>query len=261
MAAMMREAGYVAGIENIPFETDAGLAARARIGLIVLASDHTVEHEFRRLIDLPGVAVYAARIPNSPTITPDTLAAMEQHMTDRAAVILPGEKLDVVAYGCTSASMVLGEETVFARLREGRPEAEPTTPITAAFAAFDALEARRIAVITPYSPAVNERVRAYITGHGYTVPVFGSFNSDDDNVVGRISPDSIRQAILRLGRRDDVDMVFLSCTSLRLAEDVADIEAELGKPVTSSNLALAWHCLRLAGIGDALPQFGRLYTL
>ncbi len=261
MAAIAPEAGDVVEIEEIPFETDAGLAARARIGMIVLASDHTVEHEFRRLIDLPGVSVYAARIPNSPTVNPDTLAAMEQHMTACAAVILPGERLDVVAYGCTSASMVLGEETVFARLRDGRPEAKPTTPITAAFAAFDAFDAERIAVITPYSREVNQRVGAYITGHGYQVPVFGSFNSDDDNVVGRISPQSIRRAILRLGRRDDVDMVFLSCTSLRLAEDVARIEAELGKPVTSSNHALAWHCLRLAGIGDVLPQFGRLYTI
>jgi maleate isomerase len=35
----------------------------------------------------------------------------------------------------------------------------------------------------------------------------------------------------------------------------------LGKPVTSSNHAMAWHCLRLAGVDDALPQFGRLFTL
>lgn len=156
--------------------------------------------------------------------------------------------------------MVLGEETVFARIREGRPEAKPTTPITAAFAAFDAFKAKRIAVVTPYSRAVNEQVRRYITGHGYSVPIFASFNEDNDNVVSRISPDSIRRAILQVGRRDDVDMVFLSCTSLRLAESAAGIEAELGKPVTSSNHALAWHCLRLAGIEDRLPQFGRLYT-
>ncbi|HMB48237.1 MAG TPA: aspartate/glutamate racemase family protein [Afifellaceae bacterium] len=249
------------GIEDLPFDTDPGLAARARIGLVVLASDHTVEHEFRTILDLPGVAFYASRIPNSQIITPESLAAMEGHIASRSAVILPGMELDVVAYGCTSASIVLGEEKVFACIRQGRPEARPTTPVTAALAAFEALGARRIAVITPYSRAVNERVGAYIAERGYEVPVFGSFNSDDDNVVARISPESIRRAILEMGRRDDVDMVFLSCTSLRLAEAAGAIEAELGKPVTSSNNALAWHCLRLAGIADRQPRFGRLHEL
>jgi maleate isomerase len=39
------------------------------------------------------------------------------------------------------------------------------------------------------------------------------------------------------------------------------LEVALGKPITSSNHALAWHCLRLAGVNDALPQFGQLYTV
>ena len=55
--------------------------------------------------------------------------------------------------------------------------------------------------------------------------------------------------------------MFVSCTSLRLVEAVAGIEAELGKPVTSSNHALAWHCLRLAGIDDPRPELGALFAL
>lgn len=246
-------------IEHIPFEVDAGLGARARIGLIVLATDHTVEHEFRRVVDLRDVAFYQSRIPNSPSITPETLAAMAADISSRAAVILPGIDLDVVAYGCTSASIVLGEEKVFELIEAGRPEAKPTTPITAAFAAFDAFDAKRIGVLTPYRRDVNERVRAYIENKGYTVPVFGSFNEEDDNIAARISPGSIKSAILEVGARTDVDMVFLSCTSLRLVEHAAEIEAELGKPVTSSNHALAWHCLRLAGVDTVQPQFGLLY--
>jgi len=248
-------------IENISFETDAGLGHRARIGLIVLASDHTVEYEFRKLIDIHGVAVYHSRIPNSPDITPQTLAQMEQDIASRAAVILPGVDLDVVAYGCTSASMVLGEKRVFDQILQGRPEAKPSTPITAAFAAFEAFNARRIAILTPYTREVNIQVSTYLASRGYEVPVFGSFNQGNDNVVARISRRSIRQAIIEIGKRDDVDMVFLSCTSLRLAENVDEIESELGKPVTSSNHALAWHCLRLAGIDEKLPKFGRLFRL
>ena len=51
-------------LTNIPFTVDDGIAARARIGLVVLATDHSVEHEFKLVVDIPGVAVYQSRIPN-----------------------------------------------------------------------------------------------------------------------------------------------------------------------------------------------------
>lgn len=246
--------------EPVAFELDDGLAGRARIGLVALASDHTVEHELHAIARLPGVAVHVTRIANSPVISPQSLAAMEDGIRHCALVIVPGAPLDVIAYGCTSASIVLGEETVLAHLRAGRPEAAPTTPVTAALAAIETLGAKRIAVITPYSRAVNEKVYAYLAARNIEIPVFGSFGVDDDNIVARITPASIRRAIIDLGRRDDVDMVFLSCTSLRLGAAAAAIEAEIGKPVVSSNLALAWHCLRLAGIDDPLPEYGMLFS-
>jgi len=248
-------------IEHLPFTTDAGIGARARIGLVVLASDYTMEHEFRRVFTLPGVDYYESRIFNSPQITPETLAAMGPLLTQTVDLILPGSKLDVVAFGCTSASMVLGETTVAERIHAARPEAKATNPITAAFAAFDAFGAKRIAVLTPYRRDVNEIVRSYITGKGYQVPVFGSFNEQDDGVVASIDAASIRNAVRTIVRGREVDAVFVSCTSVRLVDAVTEIEAECGLPVTSSNHAMAWHCLRLAGITDKRPELGRLFTL
>lgn len=256
-------AGGKAGLFNrtqIPFKTDGGIAERAAIGVIVLASDHTIEHEFRQFLALPGVAFYEARIRNNPKITPETLADMESRIAPTTDLILPGADLDVVAYGCTSASMVLGEQTVFDRIHEARPGVACTTPITAAFAAFDAFGARNIAVLTPYRDDVNQRVRSYIEGAGYNVPVFGSFNEEDDNVASRIDQESIRSAAAELGAMDGVDAVFVSCTSIRLAAVASEVEEKIGKPVTSSNHAMAWHCLRLAGIDDPQPEFGMLYT-
>jgi maleate isomerase len=55
--------------------------------------------------------------------------------------------------------------------------------------------------------------------------------------------------------------VLACCTSLRLVDQIAEIEKELGKPVTSSNHAMGWHALRLAGIRDTMPEFGRLFEL
>ncbi len=247
-------------IQHLPFSTDGGIGARARIGLIVLATDFTIEHEYRAVLaQLPGVALYQSRIMNSPQITPETLAAMKADIAGAAAVILPGNKLDVVAYGCTSASMVLGEDAVFERIHAARPDVKCTTPITAAFAAFEAFGAKRIGVLTPYRADVNAVVRAYIDKKGYAVPVFGSFNEPDDGIVAAMDAASIEAGIDAITRACQVDMVFVSCTSVRLLEAAARIETRIGIPVTSSNHAMAWHCLRLAGIADKLPQFGQLY--
>ncbi len=247
-------------IEHLPFETDGGIASRARLGLIVLATDFTIEHEWRAIMaGLPGVALYESRILNDAQITPETLRAMEPRIAAATDVILPGAALDVVAYGCTSASMAIGEEKVFARIREARPDAKCTTPITGAFAAFRALGAKRIGVLTPYRADVNRIVADYIRGRGFEVPVFGSFNEQDDSVVAAITPAAIKQGVMTLLSHAKVDAVFVSCTSVRLAEAARAIEAETGVPITSSNHAMAWHALRLAGIEDVMPQWGRLF--
>ena len=247
-------------IEHIPFTTAKVIGSRARIGIVVLASDYTLEHEFRALISIPGVDVYVARIRNSPQITPQTLAAMEPLLTETADRILPGDDLDVLAFGCTSASTVLGGDRITTLLGEAKPMARPSDPISAAFAGFETLGARRIGVLTPYRRDVNEIVWRYITSHGYEVPVFGSFNEEMDPVVATIDEDSLVQAIDTIREGHDLDAIFVSCTSVRLADAVADIERRTGLPVTSSNHALAWHCLRLAGIDDRIEGRGRLFT-
>jgi maleate isomerase len=249
-------------LEHLPFETDDGIASRTRIGLIVLATDYTIEHEWRQIMTpLKGVALYQSRISNSPQITPETLRAMEPLLARSTDVILPGSELDVVAYGCTSASMAIGEERVFEHIRSVRPGAKCTTPITAAFAAFRAFGAKRIGLLTPYRADVNRIVASYVTARGFEVPVFGSFNEENDGVVAAISPASIRKGVEAIKAKAKLDAVFVSCTSVRLAEAAVAIEAEIGLPVTSSNHAMAWHALRLGGVNDKLPQWGRLFTL
>lgn len=246
---------------KLDFSLDDGISHRASIGLVVLATDHTIEYEWRKLLALDGVGFYESRISNSAEITPETLREMDGLIAPGVAVIRPGERLNVVAFGCTSASMVLGEERVIERIKEARPHAACTTPITAARVALCALGAKRIALLTPYTRDINESMRDYLAGRGVEVVRMGSFEHSDDNEVARIDAESIRNAIVNIGRHDDVDAVFVSCTSLRLADQVAAIEGELGKPVTSSNHAMAWHALRLGGVKDKLPQFGRLFTV
>src|SRR3546814_15816353 len=82
-----------------------------------------MEHEFRQIVRQDGVAFYESRLFNDNEITPETLRAMQSRIAPAASLILPGIPLDVVAFGCTSAAMELGEDTVFAELRKARPDA------------------------------------------------------------------------------------------------------------------------------------------
>ena len=255
-------------IENLPFTTDDGFGSRARIGLVVLASDYTIEREFRQVFVDPEVEFYTARIANSPTITPETLAAMEGGIAGAVKLLLAGDKLDVVAYCCTSATVVLGEDAVFANIRSVQPEALCTTPVTAAFAAFDALSAKKIAVLTPYQSDVNQQLIEYFDGAGYSLPVFGSFNEPEDPIVASIDKASLVQAAERLLDQRSVDMLFVSCTSIRMLDAVHELEQKFGLPVTSSNHAMAWHCMRLADFASNIadddartrPRLGQLFA-
>ena len=246
-------------IENLPFTTKSVIGSRARIGLVVLASDYTLENEFKQVINQTGVDLYHSRIANAPDITPETLRAMGPTMTETASRLLPNDDLDVLAYGCTSASTVLGPDAVNDMLLAAKPMAKVTNPVSAAFAAFEAFGAKRIAVLTPYRRDVNEFVQECLERGGYEIPVFGSFNEEMDPVVCTIDEDSLRNGIRTLLAETTVDAVFVSCTSIRMMHIVETLEAEFDLPVTSSNHAMAWHCLRLAGVTEAVHGCGSLF--
>lgn len=244
--------------KNLAYKLDEGIGHRARIGIIALPDDQTIEHELRMIFDLPGIACFVNRLPCDATITPDTLKAMQGEITRAASLILPDLSVDVMAYGCTSGSLFIGPQAIHKLIHEVHPNAVCTTPIEAATAALKALGARNIGLITPYTDEINQRLREHLRLNRFKVPIMGSWNEPVDAKVGRISPESIRKVVLDLGSSEEVDTIFISCTNLRALRILEELENELDKPVISSNAALGWHCLRLAQINARLPQYGRL---
>ena len=246
-------------LEHLPFNTDGGVGIRAAAGLLVLETDQTIEDEFRAIWPADGVALYAARLHNSPQITPETLKEMEQLIAPTTQLLPFMVDLPVIAFACTSGALVIGEERVAEQIRTVRPGAAITDPVTAAIAALRATGVRRVGLLTPYVREINHRLREALISRGLDIPVMGSFNESDDDIVARITPRAILDAIVQIGQSASCDGVFVSCTSLRVAKIVEEAEGLIDKPVTSSNHALAWHMLRLAGITDEIPGFGRLY--
>ena len=241
----------------LDFTTDEGFGHRARIGLIVLETDHTVEAETRQ-IDIDGVAWYHSRIPMEPEVTPTTLTDMEARLPV-AAGLLPTEfDFDAIGFGCTSAATLIGEDGVTSAIQSAHPEMACTNPISAAVLAFQTLGASRIAVVTPYTADVTAPVAEYFSNAGLDVSAVGSFLESSDHVVAKISPESIAAGVRKIAAAGECDAVFISCTSLRTFSIIDDLEAEIGMPVVSSNLALTWQLLRLAGINDHLPNLGTL---
>ncbi|KGM34153.1 ectoine utilization protein EutA [Inquilinus limosus] len=231
-----------------------------RVGLVILATDHTTEPDFRRMVASDRIGIYVARIAYTNPTTPENLRRMQPRLSEGAGLILPEEELDLVCYSCTSASVVMGDDAVEEAIREAKPGVTVVTPPLAARRALDALGARRIAVLTPYTVETSRPMAAYFAGHGYEISRFTCLGLDDDREMARISPASI-VAAAEAAMAPDAEALFISCTALRAAGVASEIERRIGKPVVTSNLATAWMALRLCGDDRSRPELGRLMAL
>lgn len=163
-------------IQQLPCSTDAGLGLTAKIGLIVLQTDQTIEHEFRQLLNLDDVACYHARIANAMTVTPTTLAQMEADLPKAAALLPAAFGFDAIGYACTSGATIIGEQRVANAIQTSHPKAKVSNPLTACKATCAALGLQRIALLTPYTPTVTQALSDHLSAHGIDIVNTGYFN-------------------------------------------------------------------------------------
>ena len=235
---------------------DEGSHPRAKIGYVLLATEQTVQDDVIKLRP-PGVGIHFARAAIPDSITSESLAAQADLLADCAASLLPDGSLDVVCYACTSGSLVIGEERVFAELNRGAPNAVATSLITGVIRALTAVQARRIVIATPYLDEVNQREVDYLEQAGFEVISICGLNLEKDSDMVRVAADYITEFALAQDH-PEADAIFVSCGALRTLDVIGEIEARSGKPAICSNQAMIWDCLRLAGIDDRFDGFGRL---
>lgn len=242
--------------ETYDIAFDAGRHGRAKIGYVLLATEQTIQDDVMALRP-DGVGIHIARAAIPDSITSETLAAQADLLADAAATLLPDGSLDVVCYGCTSGSLVIGEQRVMAELNRGQPQARATSLITGVMRALHQVGARKIVVGTPYLDEVNQREADYMTAAGFDILAIEGLNLEKDSDMVRVTPAFIHDFAISLDR-PDADAVFISCGALRTLDVIGDIETAIGKPAICSNQAMIWDTLRLAGIDDRFQGYGRL---
>lgn len=218
-----------------------------RLGLIVLQVDETIEEDFRRIFGDPAVALHVTRIPSGAELTPGTIATMELALPSAAALLPAGGRFDAVAYACTSGTTLIGAERVADLVQAACACLAVDNPLSAAVAAMRHLSLQRIGLVTPYIAEVATPMTEAFRAAGIESVAAVSFGEEIEARVARIAPESVCAAAREVARAPGVEAVFLSCTNLRTLDLIAPLEAELGVPVLSSNLVLAWAMARRIG--------------
>jgi maleate isomerase len=242
---------------DIEYQLDDPKAEPKCIGLVLLSTDLTLERDIEHMIPTGKVATYITRVSYDNPMTVENLATMETGLVQAAVDLLPGVQLDAIAFACTSGSIAIGPDKVFARLREGQPGVPATTPITAAMDGCKHLGISKIALLTPYHDEINQPILSFVEQSGIEVQSMSTFDMDSDIDVARIPTHAIIEAARRADHKN-AEAVFLSCTALRSAQCIAVLEDALGKPVLTSNQSMLWRALRLAGYSEKIQGYGKL---
>jgi len=234
--------------------------AKYRVGLVALSTDHMIEVDFARLLPHDDVGLYVSRVEFINPVTVENLRRMEPDIAAAAALILPGEDLDALCYGCTAASATIGDDGIDAALDRGKPGTATTNPARAALAAMRALNVTKLSLLTPYPAAASLKVATYFDHKGVHIVSHHCLGISHDGDIARVHREALIEAAVN-ACHPEAEAIFLSCTALPAVAVIPDLEDRLGRPVISSNQASAWMALRLAGCSASPPAGGRLFTL
>jgi len=228
-----------------------------RIGLLALSTDLTIESDFQSICHSLPIDLFVNRIHNENPLTKENLLKMYDQLESITEKILPGEKINTVAYGCTSGTIAIGEDKVKEKIQLAKPGCYVTTPITSAIKAFNKMNVKKIAVFTPYPESVNKTISEYLIKKNINVTSFSTFNLDLDVDFARVDPKYLSEILTKLNI-NDADALFVSCTALPALEILDELEKKINKPVFSSNQTLIWDTIRSVGYKSSVEGYGKL---
>ena len=230
-----------------------------RIGLITLASDFRIEKDFNNVIYGRDIDLYVNRIECFNPLTKENLIKMSEKVTEVTKDILPDEKIDCVAYGCTSGTIAAGFDAIQKKIKDAKPEAIVTTPSTASIKALKKLNVNKVAIFTPYSKKLNDEVLDFFKKENFEIKANSYFNIESDIDIGKVDPNYLYEVLSNMNL-NGAEALFVSCTALPALSIINKLEEKLNKFVLSSNQTLIWDSLNAIGYKNNVEGFGKLFN-
>ena len=230
-----------------------------RIGLITLGSDLRIEKDFNNLIYGRDIDLYVNRIHCYNPLTNETLAKMADDITEVTKDILPDQKLNCVAYGCTSGTVAVGYDSIKEKINLAKPEAKVTTPITSAVKALKVLGINKISIFTPYTKKINESIVNYFKKENIIINSLTYLDIDYDLDIGKVDEDYLFDVLSEIDLEDS-NALFVSCTALPVLSIIDKLEKKLNKTILSSNQTLIWDTLKQINYKEKIEGYGRLFN-
>ena len=230
-----------------------------KIGLIALASDYMIEKDFIKIIKDKEIDFFVNRIECFNPLTKENLIKMSEKVTEVTKDILPDEKIDCVAYGCTSGTIAAGFDAIQKKIKDAKPEAIVTTPSTASIKALKKLNVNKVAIFTPYSKKLNDEVLDFFKKENFEIKANSYFNIESDIDIGKVDPNYLYEVLSNMNL-NGAEALFVSCTALPALSIINKLEEKLNKFVLSSNQTLIWDSLNAIGYKNKVEGFGKLFN-
>ena len=230
-----------------------------RIGLITLASDFRIEKDFNNIIYGKEIDLFSNRIKCYNPLTNQTLKKMADDIPKVTENILPNEKLDCIAYGCTSGTIAAGYKYIYDKVNLAKPNTKVTTPITSAINALNTLKLDRLSIFTPYTDEINKSVIQYFEGEKKKIQELSYFDIASDLDIGKVDQNYLFDILSKLDLSKS-DALFISCTALPVLSIIKDLEKKLGKIILSSNQTLIWDTLKQVEYENKVEGYGELFN-
>ncbi len=227
-----------------------------KLGIIVPSSNTTMEIEFNRMKPR-NASIHTARM-RLRKVTAESLAEMEKEAINEA-IKLADAKVDIIAYGCTTGSLIKGAKhasEIEEKIKEktGIPAVATANSI---LRALKVLNAKKIVIATPYIEELNVLEKRFLEENGFEVIRIIGLGIKDNVKIGSLKPEVAYNLALK-AYYPNVDAIFISCTNFRTIEIVEKLENKIGKPVISSNTATLWNMLRFVGYNEPINGYGKL---
>jgi arylmalonate decarboxylase len=118
------------------------------------------------------------------------------------------------------------------------------------------VNAKRVAVATAYTDIVTDRLRVFLSEHGFEV--MSTKGLGYERVPeGAATPELLTQlGIDAFKMAAKPDAIVLSCGGLRTLDVIVPLENATGVPVVSSTPHGLWHCARMVGVKNKVEGFG-----